>query len=161
VKILVEISTFLPAKNIRFHFLAEFELSQDRTKQLIRLFPVTAVTQDTDCCLSLDLGFLFASTIHPTQYRNLTMPKTKSKLKLALEEFKGVDHKLDRQKKLQKQAEKRKRSKAQAEEEDEEVDEKTNGHANGHEIEEDADSAAEELDAESDEEDGGAPVRSH
>ena len=41
-----------------------------------------------------------------------------SKLKQALDRFKGVDHKLDHQKKLQKTAEKRKRSKVDNEEED-------------------------------------------
>lgn len=40
-----------------------------------------------------------------------------SKLKLALDNFKGVDHKQDHQKKLQKNAEKRKRAKVENEEE--------------------------------------------
>lgn len=42
----------------------------------------------------------------------------KTKLKAALDNFKGVDHKLEHQKRLQKKAEKRKRSKLDNEEED-------------------------------------------
>lgn len=45
-----------------------------------------------------------------------------SKLKNALDRFKGVDHKLENQKKQQKTAEKRKRSKVEGEDEDVKLD---------------------------------------
>jgi rRNA-processing protein EBP2 len=80
----------------------------------------------------------------------------KSKLKQALEQFKGVDHKLEKQKKLQKQAGKRKRSKAQDVEEDEDAQNETNGHVNGHTLEED--SGGEGVDPDSEQEEGGALV---
>jgi rRNA-processing protein EBP2 len=83
------------------------------------------------------------------------MPK--SKLKQAFEQFKGVDHKLEKQKKLQKQAGKRKRSKMEDVEEDDDAEKATNGHANGHALEEE-DGAAEGVDADSEEEEGGAFV---
>jgi len=79
----------------------------------------------------------------------------KSKLKAALENFKGVDHKLERQRKLQKQAEKKKRAKTKAQVDNSE--EEAEAQTNGKHVSEEQDSAA-EGDWESDEEKGGAVV---